>query len=279
MTGRHRIAQATMAALVILFLWLAGLLGSSVPNLHTLPTSADGLALADYHADPLAGFGLRPLTSQIYTDTYRDALGDNPATNWTWYGNGPRGALQADAGTPPAVTQTAPQLTPRPSASPPLPSPAGPSLTTPTPGPTATAYSTPTPKPTPIATATPSPTVTPTPTPTASPTPANTVIIAGGQTWNGNLNVTGKSVAIYGTVTGDVTVSGGSLTIYGTAGHDVTVTNGNATINGTVQHNLTIQTGDLFLASTSWVGLDVTVTGGTLTRQAGSYVGGSVTVH
>lgn len=270
MTGRHRIVQATMAALVICLLWLAGLLGSSVPDLHTLPTSADGLALADYHADPLAGFGLRPLTSQIYTDTYRDALGGTPATNWTWYGNGPGGALQADAGTPPAVTQTAPQLIPSPSASPAVPSPStGPSFTTPTPGPTATASSTPTAKPTPTATATPSP----------SPTPANTVIIASGETTNGNLNVTGKSVVIYGTVTGDVTVSGGSLTIYGTAGHDVTVTNGNATVNGTVQHNLTIQTGDLFLASTSWVGLNVTVTGGTLTRQSGSYVGGTVTVH
>lgn len=266
MNSRSWIAQAAMAALVIGLLWLAGLAGSAVPVLHRLATSVDGLILADYHADPIGGLGLRPLTSQIYADAYRDALGDAPAMSWTWYGPQPGAALQANAAVPqamPSSSSAGTTASPSPSATWP----------TPRPSPTSTASSTPTPTPTMT------PTSTPTPTPTPTPSAANTVVIASGQTWNGNLNVSGQSVIIYGTVTGDVTVSGGSLTVYGTAGHDVTVTNGNATIDGKVQHNLTVQTGDLFLSSTSWVGLNVTVTGGTLTRQSGSYVGGTVTVH
>jgi cytoskeletal protein CcmA (bactofilin family) len=276
-----RMVQAIMAGLVICLLWVAGLIGSSVPALHSLATSVDGLVLADYHADPMMGLGLRPLTSQIYADAYRDALGDAPATAYTWFGSQPGAPLQANAGAPSSVTQATPPSMPSTSASPmptllPSPSP-GSSSSAPTPSPTAAASPTPTPRPTP--TPTPTPTPMPSSAPTPTPTPANTVIVPSGQTLNGNLNVTGQSVIIYGTVTGDVTVSGGSLTVYGTAGHDVTVTNGNATIYGTIQHNLTVQTGDLFLASTSWVGLNVTVTGGTVTRQAGSYVGGTVTVH
>ncbi len=260
-----QIVQATMAALVICLLWVAGLVGASVAALHLLPTSVDGLNLADYRTDPIVGLGLRAMTSQIYEDAYRDALGDAPSTSWTWYGSQLGATLQAKGGAPPLGTQPIPA--PSTSASSPLPS------SSPTPTSTPTSLPSATPAPTP--TTTPAPTATPSP----SPTPANTVVVASGQTWNGNLNVTGQSVIIDGIVTGDVTVSGGSLTISGTAGHDVTVTNGNATINGKVQHNLTVQTGDLFLASTSWVGLNVTVTGGTLTRQAGSYVGGTVTVH
>jgi len=280
MIRRPRVVLATMAALVICLLWVAGLVGSSIPALHLLPTNVNGLILANYRADPMAGLGLRPLTSQIYADAYRDALGDGPATSWSWYGNPPGAALQANVGATPPVTLTTQQPTASPSATAiwtALPRPSPKPTSTPTATPTAT------PSPTPIASPTPRPTPTPTPTvsaaPTPTPTPANTVIVASGQTLNGNLNITGQSVIIYGVVTGDVTVSGGSLTVYGTAGHDVTVTNGNATIVGTVLHNLTVQTGDLFLASTSWVGLNVTVSGGTLTRQAGSYVGGTVSVH
>lgn len=282
MNRRFWIAQAAMAMLVLGLLWLAGLLGSSVPVLHRLATSVDGLILADYHADPVASLGLHPLTNAIYADAYRDALGTPPLTSWTWYGNQTSGAPMANAPTP-APTQTIPQSTPGLSPTPtpaasPVPSPSGGAgSATPTPSPSATPSPAVTPTPVPV----PTPTASPTPPPSLSPTPkpANTVVIASGQTWNGNLNITGKSVIIYGAVTGDVTVSGGSLTVYGTAGHDVTVTNGNASIYGIVEHNLTVQTGDLFLASSSWVGLNVTVSGGTLTRQSGSYVGGTVSVH
>jgi len=41
-----RIVQALMGALVICLLWAAGLIGSSVPALHSLATSVDGLVLA-----------------------------------------------------------------------------------------------------------------------------------------------------------------------------------------------------------------------------------------
>jgi cytoskeletal protein CcmA (bactofilin family) len=274
---RRQLTHGIMAAFVIGLLWVAGLYGATISSLHLLPTSVDGLTLANYHADPRVAAGLRPLTSRIYADAYRDALGDPPATKWTWYGNQVGGALQADTGA--LVTRPTLQPTPSPSSTPsPPPSPSPTPPPTPSPIPVTTPIPSPSATPTPHAPA-PSPSATPVPSPTATPSPANTVVVAGGQTWNGNLNVSGKSVIIYGTVTGDVTVSGGSLTVYGTAGHDVTVTNGNATINGTIQHNLTVQTGDLFLASTSWVGLNVTVTGGTLTRQSGSYVGGTVAVH
>lgn len=79
-----------------------------------------------------------------------------------------------------------------------------------------------------------------------------------------NVQVTGGSVRIEGTVTRDVTVFGGSATIDGTVGHDVRVTGGSVSLgpNSSVGHDVSVFGGSVSRAPGSQVGHDVLVSGG-----------------
>lgn len=193
---RSRLRQVALPGVVIVLFWVAAQVASGIPSLHVLATSVDGLVLADYQQDPLKVLGMAPLSGEIFSDAYRDALSGPQGVSWVWFA-APSGGGRLTAAAPPAApTPTGPALSPSgstPTTSPSstagsIPSPTlsptptdGPSSSaSPSPSSTPTSTGAPTPSasaggtPTPAATPTPSPTPTPAPAPTPAPTATTT---------------------------------------------------------------------------------------------------------
>ena len=210
---RSRLRQLVLPGVVIVLFWLAAQVVSGIPPLHVLATSVDGLVLADYRQDPLQALAMAPLSGQIYSDAYRDALSGPRGVSWVWFGE--------TSASPPAIgptagggVQTALAPSPAPSTVPPAtgsPSssatPNATSMPTPTAAlPTASSSAGPSPTASPSGTAT----ATPTPTPTAAPTPTNTGTFTGRVIdWNTNGGIPNEVVSLNGgpTVLSDSTGS------------------------------------------------------------------------
>jgi hypothetical protein len=108
-------------------------------------------------------------------------------------------------------------------------------------------------------------------TPGAASTPARAS--------NGSVRIFGGSYTLpQGEVRDNVQVTGGSVRIEGTVTRDVTVFGGSATIDGTVGHDVRVTGGSVSLGPDSSVGHDVSVFGGSVSRAPGSQVGHDVLV-
>jgi hypothetical protein len=220
---RSRFRPLALPGVVIVLFWLAAQVVSGIPSLHVLATSVDGLVLADYRQDPLQVLGMAPLSGQIYSDAYRDALSGPHGVSWVWF-SAPSGggrlttAAPSVAGTPtgaPAPAASGSTPVPSPPAAPSAtasPTPSGQTSPTPTGWPSSSATPSPsspsstgTPTPSPSAAGTPTPsaassaTPTPTPTPTPAPTATNAGTFAGRVVdWNTNGGIPNEVVSLNG---------------------------------------------------------------------------------
>lgn len=194
---QSRLRRLAVPALLMLFFWLAAQVASGIPPLHVISTSVDGLQLADYRQDPLRMLGIAPLSDQIYSDAYRDALSGRSGVSWVWYGDAtPNGQVAAAA--PSGGTSTGrPAFSPSPSTavSSPIPT-AWPSSSAP-PSASSTPTATATPTVTASVTATPSPTASATASPTATPTPTSSGTFTGRVIdWSTNGGIPGATLTL-----------------------------------------------------------------------------------
>ncbi len=79
------------------------------------------------------------------------------------------------------------------------------------------------------------------------------------------------------TVNGDVSVTSGDLMIGGTVLGDAVVVNGNAIISGVVRGDVVVTGGNVTLSEASEVAGNIVYLGGQLSRHEGAQVGGEVT--
>jgi hypothetical protein len=105
----------------------------------------------------------------------------------------------------------------------------------------------------------------------------DTYVLESGETLDGSLLVFGGAAVVEdgASVTGDVGLIGGTLQIDGTA-DDVGVVGGVLQLGGTLTGNLILFGGTAHLGETAVVEGDVTIAGGSLEREAGAVIEGSV---
>jgi len=90
----------------------------------------------------------------------------------------------------------------------------------------------------------------------------DSVEIAAGETFEGNLYAFAGTIDVDGTLDGDLLASGGTISISGTVTGDVTVTGGQLTVTGAVEGDIRFAGGQLQVDGP--VGGDVAVVGGTV---------------
>lgn len=102
----------------------------------------------------------------------------------------------------------------------------------------------------------------------------DTVIVAAGETWEGDLYLLGGRVTVDGTIDGDLTALGGQVEINGTVTGDVLAAAGTISLDGTVEGDLRIAGGQLHVGGE--VGEDVAAAGGQITVERGGTIGGDL---
>ncbi len=90
----------------------------------------------------------------------------------------------------------------------------------------------------------------------------DSVVIAAGETFDGNLYAFAGTIEVDGTIDGDLLAAGGTIMIDGTVTGDVTVTGGQLTVNGEVEGDIRYAGGSLLVDGP--VGGDVAMVGGTV---------------
>jgi cytoskeletal protein CcmA (bactofilin family) len=104
----------------------------------------------------------------------------------------------------------------------------------------------------------------------------STVTVPSGETVNGDLYVTGGTIAIDGDVQGDLSAAGGTITVNGTIDGDVLAAGGSITVTGPVKGDVRVAGGNITIDSA--VSEDVAAAGGQVDVGQGASIGGDVLV-
>lgn len=102
----------------------------------------------------------------------------------------------------------------------------------------------------------------------------DTVVVAAGETWDGDLYLLAGRVTVDGTVDGDLTALGGQVEVTGTVTGDVHAAGGTVSVGGSVEGDVRIVGGQLHIGGE--VGEDVAAGGGQVTVERGATIAGDL---